>query len=765
MADIKKTIEIESKGFRELQQELKKTKDLLAETSDPKELAKLSKQAADLKSEMEDLNDEVKAFQGSKFEQVSGQFGRVGKSIKNLDFAKAATQAKTLATMTKSISFKEVISGAKNFGKTLLNLGKAIIANPLFLLAAVVTAIVFAIYKWMEATGAIQVVMDALSAALDAVIGWIKDGVNWIGDMVDKFDQLGTGVKIVIGIFAGPFMAAIYAVTKALKFFGVIDDEETRKLKKLNKEKIDAINKQRDEFVKAQNKKIEKLKEESDVYQDELDFQLKLAQAEGKNVEGITREILNAKKEALEEEKKLIFERVVAETKANLEILRLQGQTSELIAGIYNGISKSIEEEGGFEAFVTKAIGGSEEFAEVEKNLKKTEQDIQIFEATVTTAKREASKERMATDKAEADAAIAEAKRVRDKKFALLQQQIDEAKRVRDEYNERRLNQEEREIEGLRKREEDELNILIAAKDAEVALQQLRLDEGLISIEDYEQEKLRIESDFSEFSKSITEETEKAKQEIRDKYAAIEQEKIDDIKARLEGETLETELAALQSKFDLEYEIIKDNEELVLALKEEYGAKIDSVNEKYDNEELKRKMALADKINELAQKGLKYANLINDVFSKENDKSAKRNFEINKAASIATATTDGYKAVMSTFADAPGGPILKGIQAAISGRFAAITIAKLKKSKYQSSGGGGGGSISIPSVPSTPMTSVDSASPSFNLFGQNNNQNNLSSSSPMEVGGGPTVIKAIVSETDISQTSERLSKIKQMSEN
>jgi hypothetical protein len=758
MADIKKTIEIESKGFRELQVELKRTKDLLAETSDPKELAKLSQQAADLKSEMEDLNDEVKAFQGSKFEQVSGQFGRVGTSIKNLDFAKAATQAKTLATMTQSISFKEVISGAKNFGKTLLNLGKAILANPLFLLAAVVTAIVFAIYKWMEATGGIQVVMDALSSALDAVIGWIMDGVNWIGDMVDKFDQLGTGVKIVIGIFAGPFMLAIYAVTKALKFFGIIEDEQTRKSKRLAREKFEAVQEQTKIIVDELNKqKIANL-ELNEVIQDSLDWEIRKRRAMGKEYRDLEGKKMKAAYESAKTQIALTNEIIEAKQK---ELLYASGMSALWIEGELEDLKIQKEENA---KMLDEKLKNLQIFnLETRTINQKAKEQEKAEEDAENKRKRDIAKENAIKKKEQSDTEIAEAKRVRDELIKILTEQVADAESIYDKYNERRLNQEQREIENLRKREEDELNILITAKDAEVALQKLRLDEGLISIEKFEQEKLRIEGDFSKFSKAITKETEKAKQDIRDKYAAIEQKKIDDIKARLEGETLETELAALQAKFDLEYELIKDNEELILALKEEYGAKIDSVNKKYDDEELKRKLEVADKINDLAQKGLKFANTINDLFGKNNEKAARRAFNINKTAQLAQASTDGAKGVLSAWSDTPGGPIIKGIAAITAGLSAAAMIKRIKDTKYESSGSSA--PISLPSIQSTPMTSAESASPSFNLFGQNNNQNNLSSSSAMEMGGGSMVIKAVVSETDISQTSERLSKIKQMSEN
>jgi len=82
----------------------------------------------------------------------------------------------------------------------------------------------------------------------------------------------------------------------------------------------------------------------------------------------------------------------------------------------------------------------------------------------------------------------------------------------------------------------------------------------------------------------------------------------------------------------------------------------------------------------------------------ELNKANKKAFAMKKASDIASATIDGYRAVLSTYAQTPGGPILKGIAAGISGAFAALNIAKIASTKFEGasfnpqdvSGGGGG---------------------------------------------------------------------------
>ena len=80
---------------------------------------------------------------------------------------------------------------------------------------------------------------------------------------------------------------------------------------------------------------------------------------------------------------------------------------------------------------------------------------------------------------------------------------------------------------------------------------------------------------------------------------------------------------------------------------------------------------------------------------------AKKSFNLNKAFSIASATLDGVKAVISTFANTPGGLVIKGIAAALAGVFAAVQIGVIGATTFQAATGGvvpGTGSGQIDSV-------------------------------------------------------------------
>lgn len=78
-----------------------------------------------------------------------------------------------------------------------------------------------------------------------------------------------------------------------------------------------------------------------------------------------------------------------------------------------------------------------------------------------------------------------------------------------------------------------------------------------------------------------------------------------------------------------------------------------------------------------------------ESFAGDDVKRQKKAFQIKKAADIASATVDGYRAVLSTYAQTPGGPVLKGIAAGIAGGFAALQIANIARQQFESEGGGG----------------------------------------------------------------------------
>jgi hypothetical protein len=123
---------------------------------------------------------------------------------------------------------------------------------------------------------------------------------------------------------------------------------------------------------------------------------------------------------------------------------------------------------------------------------------------------------------------------------------------------------------------------------------------------------------------------------------------------------------------------------------------------------------------ELSIQGLNLIASIAEMNAGEDKKRQRRAFNIKKAANIASATMDGYNAVLSTFADTKGGVVLKSIAATLAGGFAALQIAGIAKTKFDGGESASGGFNS-----STPSGNGGGAiTPNFNVVG-NSGMNQL----------------------------------------
>ncbi|MDQ3048836.1 MAG: hypothetical protein M3R27_14895, partial [Bacteroidota bacterium] len=156
------------KAIVSLKAQLAALKRQLQETSDPKEMERLTAEAGQLQDAIEDANTAVNIFaSGSKFEILSKSFGNVGQKILALDFAGAVEGSRHLLQATKALTFKDALTGIKQLGQTILNIGKALLTNPLFLIGATIALVIANFDKLKEAfTGQIAK-MNALTKAYE----------------------------------------------------------------------------------------------------------------------------------------------------------------------------------------------------------------------------------------------------------------------------------------------------------------------------------------------------------------------------------------------------------------------------------------------------------------------------------------------------------------------------------------------------------------------------------------------------------------------
>jgi hypothetical protein len=381
----KKVIEIEVKDnsktlkqqYKEAVLEVQKLADAFGATSI--EVQNASKRAAELKDQIEDVNDAIQAQKGegtfialgkslssvaSGFSAVEGAMGLVGAESEDVQKAmlrvqsamalaqglegledagrafkqlgavvKSTTVYTTLYNFVMGVSNKETatnvalteadttakvgLTGATGGLATVT--GGATTAMKLFRVALIATGI-----------GAIVVLVGLLIANFDKVTKVVTTLSGYLIKAYDYFDNLGTGIKVLIGIFF-PLIGVIYGAIKALEYFNIIDTKNERDMSArhvANMKRVDKELAKREEQRKARKK----------AYDEEtgnIDRQIKLLEAQGKSTEALEKLQL---KRSLTNQRELI-----KEARLNLQILRatnVGGVNDEMIEETLTAIAE-----------------------------------------------------------------------------------------------------------------------------------------------------------------------------------------------------------------------------------------------------------------------------------------------------------------------------------------------------------------------------------------------------------------------------------------
>jgi len=381
----KKVIEIEiqdnsktlKQQYKEAVLEVQKLADAFGATS--VEVQNASKRAAELKDQIEDVNDAIQSQKGegafialgksisavaSGFSAVEGAMGLVGAQSEDVQQAMLRVQSamalaqglqgledagrafKQLGAVVKSttvftaaynfvmgISNKETATnvglteadtvaktglGATTVGLTTAT-GGATTAMKLFRLALIATGI-----------GAIIVLVGLLIANFDKVTKVVRMLSGYVIKAYDYFDQLGTGIKVLIGIFF-PIIGVVYAAIKALEYFDIIDTKNERNMSARHEANMRRV----DKSLAKQEKQREARKKAYDEETGNINRQIKLLEAQGKSTEELEKKQL---KRSLTNQRELI-----KEARLNLQILRatnLYGVNDEMIEETITAIAE-----------------------------------------------------------------------------------------------------------------------------------------------------------------------------------------------------------------------------------------------------------------------------------------------------------------------------------------------------------------------------------------------------------------------------------------
>ena len=225
----------------------------------------------------------------------------------------------------------------------------------------------------------------------------------------------------------------------------------------------------------------------------------------------------------------------------------------------------------------------------------------------------------------------------------------------------------------LKEQLEEERNFLKAERFArEEARAQDKADKIKAAEEEQEEKLQERRKRYEEATKEL--------QEIRDKeLKPVELEKI---KVRQEG------LKALQGSLNEEAMMKQqaaDLELLQLQVKAQRARKIEEQSQSF------RVKAVQDGLSAIAS--------ITELFGKKSEKAAKRAFQVQKAANMASALISTYQNATAAYASqftplpTPDSPIRGGIAAGIAVATGLANVAKIAQQKFESPSAGGGGGI------------------------------------------------------------------------
>jgi hypothetical protein len=708
-------VPIKITGIGAIKKELRELKGEIANATDSEQIAKLSQRAGELKDQLADANEQVNIFaSGSKFEQVSNGLGSIKSSIMSLDFAEAGDKAKLLTNALKGINPADFAAQFKGFGQVILSLGSAVgvamkqfiafgislLANPIFLLVAVITAIVVAILLLLNKMGILKKIIDFLMKPINDLIQGFKDLTDWLGitsfaaeenaeKMLAANEQIMESSKARQETIVGNFdyeirMAKIYgqetldlelaksksigseaktrlkSAEKALKAQQKLgDDADQEKIKKLKaqitEENTIITNQRRERNAIVAEDAVQKREEQ----QKELDKQKE-------HNEKIAKANSDAAKKRADEAKKFAEDRLAAQrTIADLEIALIANDNEREIATINEKYVRQMQD-----LQKNEALTAAEKTRLAELYNQQLQVDLKKQEQTVIDA--EKAKQQKVLE--EYNAGLIKQYELQDKQYLKLQE----------------LTQSQTEWEKTQLQLKYEAEIAAAGENEE-------LIKALTT--KFQNDLNKIDQDAANARVKIKEDEEKKKRQAN----------------------LDTANAALK--------LAEDSTKAIQAVGDiAFGAKMAKV-----------------------KKG-----------SKEEEELAKKQFKFNKAMQLSGAIIDAGKAITASLASSPltilGVPSPGGIAALVAtAASSAANIAKIASTQFTSTGSPN--SNETPTLPSASSSSTTgTATPSFNLFGAGNDMNNVGGSQTQQT---EITVNAVVSETELTKTQNKVAKINQ----
>jgi hypothetical protein len=703
-------------GVTEIKKQLKDLKSEYINATDPARMAEIADQAGNLQKKLDGATKAFAGFtEGTNLEQTQNAFTNLKDSVMNLDFAKAGKQASVFNQSLKALKPEDFMGQISGLGKTFMGLGQTIgilskqfiafgvslLANPIFLLVAVIVAIVAAILILLNKMGILKKVIDVLMKPINDLIAGFKELTDWLG------------------------LTSYAAEENAAK------------------------------MIEANDKIMESSKERQETIVGGFDYEIKMAKIYGKEtldlelakskaIGGEAQTRLSSAQKALAAQQKLGDD-------ANAEtVKKLKTQIKE-----ENNLIKDQRRERNLlvaQDVVDKREQAAKELEEDKKNAEARRK------AAIDAAKKRAEDERKF-----AENRLAAARLIKDLEISLIASDADrEIVATQEKYA--------RLIQDVQKNEN-------YTKDEKIRIQKLYQQE--LEAELSKQEQVQIDAEKEKNQKSLDE----YNKGLMDKYALEEKQalQLQELQAKTADQLTQLAKDKRAIQFDAEVAAAGENQILIEALTAQYQADLNAIDKaasderiktKEEEEKRKREEALktANEEIERADITIKSIQTLGDIAfaakmakvkkgSKEEEELAKKQFKFNKAMQLGGAIIDGAKAVTASLASAPLalGPVpnpagIASLAAAVA--TSAVNIGKIASTQFNSTGGGGAAGGGVPAASSSSTTG--SAAPAFNLFGQGNDLNNVGAP---QTQTNEITVNAVVSETEITSTQNKITKI------
>jgi hypothetical protein len=142
---------------------------------------RLTAEAAKLQDAVDDANEAIKQEKGTEFEKFREQLGGVGQSLGNLDFKQANERIAQLGTTLKGLTFSSLKDGLKGAGSSFTAFGRVLLANPIFLIAAIAAAVGIALFALKDKVKIIGQAFELATLGPRLLIQAFKDLGDAIG--------------------------------------------------------------------------------------------------------------------------------------------------------------------------------------------------------------------------------------------------------------------------------------------------------------------------------------------------------------------------------------------------------------------------------------------------------------------------------------------------------------------------------------------------------------------------------------------------------